>query len=48
MRLYCPKCSLIYDNVMGDTMCPICGTEMETKPRANRVYDKNMMTAGDN
>lgn len=40
MRLYCPngKCNCVYDTVMGDFACPMCGTEMETKPRENRTY----------
>jgi len=39
MKYYCPKCSLVYDNVMGDSTCPKCGASMESKPRGNRSYD---------
>lgn len=37
MKLYCPRCNLVYDTVMGDYKCPRCGTEMEKEPR-HRYY----------
>lgn len=44
MKLWCPKCSIEYNTVMGDFNCPICGTEMETEPR-HRFYRMGIMTA---